>query len=518
MPESDMQSVLRLSLPSKDLQPSVLIIESTLRRHDYYCRSRKGGSANRLRSCIPCARSKAGCDHKRPECSRCKTKSTPCHYPPVHNTPRIKVPRVHITNPLDVELTDEGKVMESPVDDTTGVISSQHINTSGDMLLDDTLALPDFDISDLGGGLFDWNDPDTGPEEFIGSPPEQPNNSYNKSSVELSTTVWHSSPPADRAVHIQQAYRYAQHTIPATPSSNVRSLIPRSRASAGTQRIAGLILSTLKSYPLMMLRHDTLPPFVHPSLVSSNLENIDTEPLANCISLVNMLRSDGPGSRRLFWKNVYMECERFSEDCHKRSRWELLAAMHAVSIYMLIRLGEGETDSNNFDFLLIKTVIVIAQSLAKTGITCERGCTLCNVGLENSWTEWIFRESRRRLGVVYRVVNMLVYFEAVSVCEMPTDLILAPLPAKKQLWEASDEFAWKAESQRDPGIHTSFGLAADGQLVKLDESRLSCTDAWLSYETLDTKHAPPRCTVNWEEWCAGIDGFGGLVLLAASLV
>jgi hypothetical protein len=121
------------------------------------------------------------------------------------------------------------------------------------------------------------------------------------------------------------------------------------------------------------------------------------------------------------------------------------------------------------------------------------------------------------MAVVYRVVNMLIYFEPAAMCNMPTDLILAPLPAKKQLWEASDEFAWKVESQREPGIQTSFGLAADGELVKLDDGRLSCSDAWVSDQTLDARTSS-RSVARWEEWCAVTDGFGGLVMLAASLI
>jgi hypothetical protein len=40
------------------------------------------------------------------------------------------------------------------------------------------------------------------------------------------------------------------------------------------------------------------------------------------------------------------------------NKWELLAAMQALSIYILIRLDEGEKDYNNFDFLMVKTIIV----------------------------------------------------------------------------------------------------------------------------------------------------------------
>jgi len=102
-------------------------------------------------------------------------------------------------------------------------------------------------------------------------------------------------------------------------------------------------------------------------------------------------------------------------------------------------------------------------------------------------------------------------------CNLQTDLILAPLPAKKPLWEASDEFVWKAESEREPGSQTDFGLAANGELVKLNEYQLYCGGEVLLYKSLDAR-TPSRSNDNWEEWCSGMDGFGGLVMLAASLI
>ena len=119
--------------------------------------------------------------------------------------------------------------------------------------------------------------------------------------------------------------------------------------------------------------------------------------------------------------------------------------------------------------------------------------------------------------MVYQVVNMLVYFEPAALCELHAGLILAPLPAKRQLWEAGDEFVWKVESEREPVVHTDFGLSATGELVNLDEGHLYCGDARLRYRSFDAR-APSTNTATWEEWCAGMDGFGGLVMLAASLV
>lgn len=112
---------------------------------------------------------------------------------------------------------------------------------------------------------------------------------------------------------------------------------------------------------------------------------------------------------------------------------------------------------------------------------------------------------------------MLIYFEPATLCTLQSDLVLAPLPTRKQLWEASDEFIWKSESEREPGLETVFALAANGELVKLDEGQLFCSDGVLLYKSLETR-TPPGRSAHWEEWCSGMDGFGGLIMLAASLI
>lgn len=108
---------------------------------------------------------------------------------------------------------------------------------------------------------------------------------------------------------------------------------------------------------------------------------------------------------------------------------------------------------------------------------------------------------------------MLVYFEPAALCDH-TDLIIAPLPTKKQLWEAGDEYMWKAEIDREYLAPNYFGLATNGDLVKLDGGQAHCGgDMSRFHQRLGSK-----TTANWEEWCSGMDGLGGLVMLAASLV
>ncbi|KAK3686799.1 hypothetical protein LTR37_019432 [Vermiconidia calcicola] len=130
-----------------------------------------------------------------------------------------------------------------------------------------------------------------------------------------------------------------------------------------------------------------------------------------------------------------------------------------------------------------------------------------------AWKDWVYEE----LCVIYQIINMLVYFEPAAMCDQPSDLVLAPLPASKYLWEAGDEHTWKAEIERRSGIHTAFGLTGNGELVKLNQVQPCRTDAVLLHQQ-SSGNSPSASSANWEEWCSGMDGFGGLVMLAASLV
>lgn len=120
------------------------------------------------------------------------------------------------------------------------------------------------------------------------------------------------------------------------------------------------------------------------------------------------------------------------------------------------------------------------------------------------------------MALLYRVLDSLVYFEPTACCDMPSDFLLAPLPGKKQLWEASDEFEWTREHQRQPNLQETHALTAGGDIVRLDSDRLSCGDTWLS-RTFSDNEKRSKLSGGWIEWCAGMDGQGWLVLLAASL-
>ncbi|THW18913.1 hypothetical protein D6C76_01739 [Aureobasidium pullulans] len=201
------------------------------------------------------------------------------------------------------------------------------------------------------------------------------------------------------------------------------------------------------------------------------------EPLADCLSLMYMIGGNLRGSRKLFWKNV------------------------------------------------------ISKEFARTESGCDVETACSSHNLEMNWKAWVFLESRRRsdrllplqlfktdiqrLAVIYRVVDMLVYFEPAGMCGLQKDLIIAPLPARKQLWEADNKILWEEEGKRDSTIQDSFALAANGELVKLDQGQLYCSNGELRYR-LSTNNSP--ASSNWEYWYSGMDGLGGLIMFAASLI
>lgn len=112
----------------------------------------------------------------------------------------------------------------------------------------------------------------------------------------------------------QGGLSWSSPSIPQTPAIAVRSLIHRPTTRSGAQRTANLILHNLKSYPLMIQHHNGLPPFIHKSVISPGVEDPEAEPMTNCLSLVHMIGSGVQTSRKLFWKNVRMECERLSAE------------------------------------------------------------------------------------------------------------------------------------------------------------------------------------------------------------
>lgn len=104
-------------------------------------------------------------------------------------------------------------------------------------------------------------------------------------------------------------------------------------------------------------------------------------------------------------------------------------------------MGSAYTQcSTDLYSMKLTTVQATARQLTLSDLTYAPLTHTCDTRAR--WINWLYMESRRRLGVVFRVINLIVYFDPGAMCSLQSDLLVAPLPTKKVLWEARDEFTW----------------------------------------------------------------------------
>lgn len=200
--------------------------------------------------------------------------------------------------------TQQQKAVPFLLAGSQSVENGQEVSIVGDTIFDTALDLSESDFAHPGG---DYLYPDTGLTDFLNL--QTNDDTAQDPSSGWSPSVRYMTPSTNQAVQLQQAASSRSASIPMLSTYTLRTFVQRTRDRTEAQRTTSLILHILKAYPVMLQDH-RLPPFIHPSLVSPDVEDDDMEPLSNCISLVHMLSSRVRGSRKLFWRNVRVECER----------------------------------------------------------------------------------------------------------------------------------------------------------------------------------------------------------------
>lgn len=98
-----------------------------------------------------------------------------------------------------------------------------------------------------------------------------------------------------------------------TTAANV-DLCFTERSGRAAHKASSLALRLLRSYPEMILRRETLPPFIHRHGYSCHSDyGPFPPPLENAINIVSLLYSDqtgGKGTRKSAWKAIRMEVQK----------------------------------------------------------------------------------------------------------------------------------------------------------------------------------------------------------------
>lgn len=73
---------------------------------------------------------------------------------------------------------------------------------------------------------------------------------------------------------------------------------------------ASLIMHIICAFPEMMLRRQTLPPFIHPRWHEAELP----EPIASCMGIAQLFASRTPETRGFLWRTIFAEEQRFLDE------------------------------------------------------------------------------------------------------------------------------------------------------------------------------------------------------------
>lgn len=157
---------------------------------------------------------------------------------------------------------------------------------------------------------------------------------------------------------------------PPTDTVTFRALQHLPIRNPATQHSATLALNTIKSFPEMMLRRQTFPPFVHP------LWHLNTLPpvLENCTSIAQLFVARTSTNRDFVWKCIENEERTIRKELVTSSKYDMLYATQAIQMYLIMAVIDQDDKTAIRGGHLLKTLTVCFQSWDPAVLTVSRVC------------------------------------------------------------------------------------------------------------------------------------------------
>lgn len=160
-------------------------------------------------------------------------------------------------------------------------------------------------------------------------------------------------------------------------------------------------------------------------------------------------------------------------------KWTMLAMLQAITVYILLRIFDQDSFSVDFDRELVSAMTEIA-------IISEQAKFLCRAEVEGwrpEWKEWVLFESKRRTVTLLFILHLLFDIKPEQRAKSKVGLSVLPLPAHKQLWQASDEEEWKQAYDEMLKGREGRGYLRYGDLLGLGKGcggeRMKDLNAWM---------------------------------------
>jgi Fungal Zn(2)-Cys(6) binuclear cluster domain len=287
---------------------SVCVAEKTKNRHRFYCRSKlsKGQHLPPKRSCIACVRAKVRCDVRPGKCARCESKGLRCEWPPRTG---------YLPKKGSLSSQRGSGASEASTDLIPSTFSSRTQKTGDELNHELTSGIltnankSEYRASTQSGdlsGVHPLNSlsPATGPVPNLLNEKQldlfaisarlaqygAPFQSYQFTAYSITF------PYIPKQVSTRNEWRAFQHRIFSNPVQ---------KQSAATLR------RFLASYPTMMLRQATFPPFIHPQCIPDVEGNVSLlGPLDRCVELARAFRYRTRENAEIVWRDIRVEHER----------------------------------------------------------------------------------------------------------------------------------------------------------------------------------------------------------------
>ncbi|KAE8550600.1 hypothetical protein EYB25_006828 [Talaromyces marneffei] len=241
----------------------------------------------------------------------------------------------------------------------------------------------------------------------------------------------------------------------------------------------------------MMIQGDRLPPFICPPC------QLHEE---------MMFYSRTPQNADFVWKTIYVETDRLHREHENYDIYQQLAALQAITIYILLQALDVESGEANGAHSLLHNVIAISTSVSN-----RNKVVLNNLYGIPARQQWVHEESVRRTMIILLIIDLLLegLLEHQTVkCHSlrGAGLDNIPLPASRDLWEAETNFAWRNEYEKYLSQRKINKVLTIGDLMELTEGGALKT-------LLETD---PRFDLvpDAYAWCESLDSLGSLLWMA----
>ncbi|UKZ78371.1 hypothetical protein TrVFT333_006108 [Trichoderma virens FT-333] len=282
-----------------------------------------------------------------------------------------------------------------------------------------------------------------------------------------------------------------------------RILTKRRGLTATTVLSTRTILGQVLSYPSMLLSGHTLPPFIHSQCklddslmhdcAKAQKHGCLRRTLSICASLVGMWMDRTPVSSPFVWETIYNEINRIHKEHESFNSETLLESTQAMAIYLLLQAQDTETlVKNDVKFLLISLGEVAQKLHSSLGYNTFVD-TIENPLCRPTWT--LYESTRRTLGLLYIIEMFLEVNLRQHESRCCQSFAAAPSPVSATSGKTVDKILTLADYK------LSHQLTAE-ELVNGS----------------GTGEMGAGITKDIMKWCEGLDQFGTLVSIAATLV